>query len=767
LQSAISTGNDWPGQNTAIPAADKLSVGGLVKPRLLFFRKHGDLPSFIRSQLQQHVKCLTTFFDVRLVSEDGDYKKICDSFRPDLTLVESGAYGRPPNITNKLAYPEVPKLGLLDADAYCSTRTIFLSEMERWGIETYFTISVSMPEYMPAVADQLFIWPNFVDPGIYRDYGLPKTIPVLIIGSQAMHYPWRNRINRIVAQHYPSLICPHFGWFDAKKAARMVYDEDYARLINSSCVVPTCGTVAREVVRKHFEIPGSNSCLVTERTPALEDAGFVDMQNCVFVGEADVLDKLDYLFSNRDVLEKISAAGRVLVHSQHTLRHRDQILQWYSLNKCRQGNQRIVQNRPFGPLTIVSAGSADRNYQSLSNGMDRLILKQGYTQLQLGNYAEADRCYLSCLNYHRMPEPLLGLALSSLKRGDPGSAVRWTSQLIAYGFEVDKAVDPDPVEWAYFIISLLCRGDVREAARRARQFPLLQHQELDRCRGVLEALTRSTNPSLLAAGLKPRPSIHQLPERDLATWLDELCKMLIACQQGGLAERLQTMFREDRTQIVPPSFRREAAPGMRTDSLAPDPVLPLIPESLNARIRRRIPSRMRALLAKLRARTKRSDGFASAVYTWAREDQASSALVLGSSHRSAYTHAFLDGVQKNPLMPAVLCLGSATNDFNKLQSRFAGNPRIKFSSRSLRAAKTEAKLDCFDLVLIDKGALGETEALEAISGAKTVLIGDIDTHSGSAIANTLLSDNEYRVADDNLSEVGHSTIFTKAHREVC
>lgn len=217
MQSSISTGNGWPSQNIAIPAADKLSVGGLIKPRLLFFRKHGDLPRFIHSQLQQHIRCLATFFDVRLVSEEGDYKKICDSFRPDLTLVESGAYGSPPNITNKLAYPEVPKLGLLNADAYCSTRSIFLSNMERWGIETYFTISVSMPEYMPVAADQLFIWPNFVDPEIYRDYGLPKTIPVLTIGSQAMHYPWRNRINRIVAQHYPSLICPHFGWFDAKR----------------------------------------------------------------------------------------------------------------------------------------------------------------------------------------------------------------------------------------------------------------------------------------------------------------------------------------------------------------------------------------------------------------------------------------------------------------------------------------------------------------------------------------------------------------------
>ena len=133
----------------------------------------------------------------------------------------------------------------------------------------------------------------------------------------------------------------------------MAYDEEYAKLINAASVVPTCGTVAREVVRKHFEIPACNSCLVTERTSALEDAGFVDMKNCVFATESDVLDKLDYLFSNREVLERISNAGRILVHARHTPHQRDQIFQWYELNKRRQPNQRIVQARPFGPLTLV------------------------------------------------------------------------------------------------------------------------------------------------------------------------------------------------------------------------------------------------------------------------------------------------------------------------------------------------------------------------------------------------------------------------------
>ncbi|MDP4361108.1 glycosyltransferase, partial [Escherichia coli] len=77
-------------------------------------------------------------------------------------------------------------------------------------------------------------------------------------------------------------------------------------------------------------------------TPALEAAGFTDMQNCVFADEHDILDKLDYLFQNPDELERITNAGYQLVHSRHTLKQRDQIFQWFNLYKNLKSNQKIV-----------------------------------------------------------------------------------------------------------------------------------------------------------------------------------------------------------------------------------------------------------------------------------------------------------------------------------------------------------------------------------------------------------------------------------------
>ena len=94
----------------------------------------------------------------------------------------------------------------------------------------------------------------------------------------------------------------------------MIFGADYARLINSSVFVPTCGTIANEVVRKHFEIPGCRTCLVTEKTPGLVAAGFSDMENCVFADEHDVLDKINHLFSNPDIIQSIADQGHSLVH---------------------------------------------------------------------------------------------------------------------------------------------------------------------------------------------------------------------------------------------------------------------------------------------------------------------------------------------------------------------------------------------------------------------------------------------------------------------
>ena len=265
--------------------------------------------------------------------------------------------------------------------------------------------------------------------------------------------------------------------------------------------------------------------------------------------------------------------------------------------------------------------------------------------LRRGQYTEAERYYLSCLNYHVMPEPILGLTLCNLYKGDARKAEQWISQSIGQGMEIHNAADPDPVEWAYLIISLLCQGDIREAKRRANQFPLLQHQELERCKWVVDILNRSRLSSSEEhhnkTGVMARPSLHQLPQRDMASWVREVCRMLTACQETALAEQVHKRLLLHGTQSVLRSHCVENAGAKPLIELVRSKsILPLGRKPFGGRIRRLIrrwiPSRMRAQMRRLFVslpllRKNRTHDFAYVTQAWAREEPVGSALILGAS----------------------------------------------------------------------------------------------------------------------------------------
>jgi hypothetical protein len=754
-----------------------LSESTVKKPLLLFFRaSHDRQPAFIRAQLSEQVKCLTAFFDVKGIIEGCDYGEVCEQFRPDLSLFESGVYSGPRDVTNTSAFPDIPKLGLLNADPFCITRGMFISDMERWGIETYFTISVSMGEYFPAIAERLFVWPNFIDPEIFFDYGQPKVAPVLITGSQRMLYPWRNRVNKLVAENFPSLICPHFGWGSEETTSHIIHGREYAKMINASYVAPACGTIAKEVVRKHFEIPGCNSCLITEETPALKAAGFVDMQNCVFATEHDVLDKLGYLFSNRDVLESVSRAGHDLVHSRHTLRCRDQILQWFILHKSRLPHQRIVQTGPFGSLAFEDQRSGVRHSHCSSDCVDRTLVRAGYLLLRKGSYAEAERNFITCLNYWpHMPEPTLGLTLCNLYKGDADAAVTSIASLITTVMQYNRATDPDPVEWTYFIISLLCQGKLSEATRRVHQFPFLHHRELERCRLIVDVLNGSnagaSEQQEEETETRSRPSVHQLPTRDLRTWINEICAMLKACHQPALAANLQNLAvrHTTRTSIASdyPSARQVKK---LTSPSRPGAILPLMPEPLIAKFLRRVPRRLvtelktlvpEALWSRLSVFAAAKDEFALAILAHAREVCGGSALVFGASDSSHYTRVFLHGISANPSAPVVSCLGVPGTGCKRLKSGLRSINSIHFISGTVHDAKMAAGVECFDVVLFDQDLSPNEEAFEAIRGAKTVLISNVNTYLSHTVALKLI-ERKYQLVGEKISASNRYAIFERA-----
>jgi tetratricopeptide (TPR) repeat protein len=495
-----------------------------ARPHALFFRNTvADMAPFLLAHVREQQRTFEQYFDVTVIDRDCDYDEVCDRVRPDLAIFESGVYSSPRSVTNVHRHPEVPKLGFLHADAFDPFRTAYLADMDRFGIEWTFTTSMSMPEYLPEIADRLFVWPNFVDTSAFRDYSVEKQTDILLTGGRASHYPWRNAVSDALrsSARFRVESTPHHGWHNSPETRAMTTGEAYARSLNSSLLIPTCGSMARDVVRKHLEIPASMSCLLTERTSTIEALGFRDMVNCVFTDADDVVDHVEYLLANRDILHRITTAGFELVRAHHTTAHRDQPAQWLRLIREYGSDIDIVQDWPDGRLRI--ARPADERHQHLvANGRDRELIAHAWSLNQNGRLAEAAAAAKEALTYYFIPEAAVALAHVQLRQGESRSAQNLIRRILAATFGHRHSHQPDPVAWAYEVRGLLCKGDVAGAITALERYPRLAHEELDRIR--LAASLVSKTDLRVASHQPAQHTVSPIPAVSLDTWMSEFAE---------------------------------------------------------------------------------------------------------------------------------------------------------------------------------------------------------------------------------------------------
>jgi hypothetical protein len=469
-------------------------------------------------------------------------------------------------------------------------------------------------------------------------------------------------------------------------------------------------------VRKHFEIPAAGSCLLTERTPSIEAAGFVDMENCVFADEHDVLDKLDYLFAFPERLAAITRAGHELTLGRHTAAQRDEVRQWLTLRQARRPGQRIVQRSPFGRLeltdnpTIVTA-------PVISDGVDRVLMRQGDDELRQRRYERARELYLRCLNYHPMPEPGLRLAICDLYQGRANHAidrlVRSTEMT-----QLGRAADPDPVEWAYLIRAMACAGRLADARLDARQYPAMRHPELDRTRAavlVLSGEKHAVLPTQTDGGPARRRSVHVLPTLEIEQWVGEFATMLVACGQGRLASKLHEGLRAGQRSDGA-NGNQDSNPAATTDSGPLQAVEPprVMDEVIvqSRRLRRKV--QRRAARERLR-------------FTRERALDPLSALIR-------------DVAEKEDLA-AVLLIGPPTQPYREvLVAALEANP-----SRPVLATDSAAGPATSDFVIVDAGdeQAASTVEQQQIFDARLVLVDHLNTVRGQELCAELLGDTRY------------------------
>ena len=144
-----------------------------------------------------------------------DYSQVCNALKPDIALFESGyrSHGsRRISISNTESNPSIPKVGLHHGDAWCDRRAGFLSDMDEWGIDTFFTISASMPDYTRSIIGQLYVWPHSINSTIFQDYRLPKSHTILLSGQTFSLYPWRQWVFPLCRDHFQCFVPPRFDY---------------------------------------------------------------------------------------------------------------------------------------------------------------------------------------------------------------------------------------------------------------------------------------------------------------------------------------------------------------------------------------------------------------------------------------------------------------------------------------------------------------------------------------------------------------------------
>jgi hypothetical protein len=476
----------------------------------------------------------------------------------------------------------------------------------------------------------------------------------------------------------------------------------------------------------------------------------------MFADEHDVLDVLDYLFARPAELQAITEEGYKLVRSKHLLANRDQIYQWFMLQRGLAADQKIVQQGPFRSLVAVPKKSTIKNSHVTVNGVDRELLQLGDEKIEARKYSEAKHLFLRCLNYHSMAEPCIRLALTCLLEGDSEGAHSWCSKQIKVSLGQYNDLTPDPVEWAVSILIELCRGRESKALELADMFNGVRHPELDRVRLVAAVAAGRDHGTPAKNDCKFHHSIHELPETSFHDWLSRICQMLQACGQRRTAERVRSSMdvllqaQQARLQDssvgctpVEPQMRadRSASFLLQREHIAGRLRAILDPGKALARQCIHVVERLFGLSLPYRlSRLRRQALYRSLEEVCKKEDIAEVRLCCAGNRH--VIDACVLGASLNPAGPLVCCITSTESDYARVQLQYANHGVKVVRAGAIENGRTDKESK--KLVVIDGSVMmHEAEYEGEIDGAALVVLCEINRTAACGVHQALIARPKY------------------------
>jgi hypothetical protein len=286
---------------------------------LLFIAK--DTTSLIiknYSYLEAELRKIT---NLMLWRESGDIKDILDQVpaKPDFILILNDLAGFGP-IVNGLSDINIPSgLFVNDAHRFGQIRREYINEN---NIRYLFSVVRNLFFKKYSHFKDRFIWfPHFINPEIYRDYGLEKQIDMLMIGAVNKGYPLRMIIKNYYQTNPNFVYRSHPGYkpFSKEIENQLLIGDNYAKEINKAKIFFTCDSVLKYPLLKYFEVPACKTLLLAPTFLELEDLGFIPSTHFVPINESDFAHKANYYLENEEERNRIIQQGHDFILQNHTV----------------------------------------------------------------------------------------------------------------------------------------------------------------------------------------------------------------------------------------------------------------------------------------------------------------------------------------------------------------------------------------------------------------------------------------------------------------
>ena len=163
--------------------------------------------------------------------------------------------------------------------------------------------------------------PRCIDPECYKDYGSKKGYDVITVGSMCNFYSFRRTMHQALSVIGPKVGLryknyPHCG---TNWGHNGFVRETYAKAINASSMLASCGGKYHLAFNKIFEAMACNTVYVGEKPHGEKELYMVDGENYIAVTSSDFIEKIKYYSEKPEELSRIAKNGMDMCLEHHTI----------------------------------------------------------------------------------------------------------------------------------------------------------------------------------------------------------------------------------------------------------------------------------------------------------------------------------------------------------------------------------------------------------------------------------------------------------------